>query len=245
MRLSRIFVNLELTQDSTVDLPSTKAHYVRNVLRLKNGQNIILFNGSYSHDFMALLLIEGKRVRAKIVSSQEKNNDSLAETTLIQGIGKSEHIDFLTQKATELGVQNLIFFNAQRTQSCVKNNRLEKKLNRWKDIAISACEQCNRNRIPSISFFAELQSVLHQLPSSNRIVLDFNGKPFHSLQLSFDTQKPFQVLIGPEGGLVDEELKLAIESGFQPYVMGPRVLRMETAAISILTIIQHSFGDMQ
>lgn len=244
MRLSRIFVEHQFDIGSVIDLPADKGHYVKNVLRLKNSQNFVLFNGQETLDYLAEISFHGKKVSATIVSSLEKQNDSTLEITLVQAIGKSEHVDFIMQKATELGVNRFQLFNSSRTQSPLKGERLQKKLNHWKGISISACEQCNRNIIPEILFAQDLKACIENPSTDNRILLDFQGQPFSALSAELVARKNFSVLVGCEGGLTDAEIKLATESGFKSLVCGPRTLRMETAALAILSIVQHHFGDM-
>ena len=245
MRLSRIFIDQEIQPGSEIGLPPDKAHYVKHVLRLKNLNEIIIFNGREPRDYLAEIFFQGKQVSARVNSAYEKNNDSAITINLIQAIGKSEHMDFIIQKATELGINRFQLFNAQRTQSPLKDKRLEKKLNHWKGIAISACEQCNRNTIPEIVFAINLNHIITITSSNNRLILDFHGKTFSALYPELDPQKNFDLLVGCEGGFTEDEINLAGEHGFTGFSCGPRTLRMETSAISVVTIVQHHFGDMR
>lgn len=244
MRLSRIFIDIGFDLDSDIVLPADKGHYVKNVLRLKKTQNIVIFNGREMQDYLAEIVIEGKKVSARIISTIEKHNDSVIDICLIQAIGKSEHMDFILQKATELGVNRFQLFNAHRTQSPLRGKRLEKKLDHWRGITISACEQSNRNRIPTIDFTVDLNTIMPNTSCTNRFILDFQGKQFKTLIQKLDTQKSFALLVGCEGGFSKDEIGLASEHGFKSYACGPRTLRMETAAVSIVSIVQHHFGDM-
>jgi 16S rRNA (uracil1498-N3)-methyltransferase len=244
MRLSRIFVETELGLDTTIELPDQKSHYVKNVLRLKNGQKIILFNGSDDTDYTASVQITGKQVIAQLNSALKKSNDPAIHITILQACGRIEHMDYLVQKAVELGVSRIEFFNTERTQSPIKKNRAQKKLLHWQGISISACEQSGRNRIPPVLFTESLHHCLNSLLQSNRLLLDFNGQRISQLDKEFNSKQGFNLLIGPEGGLTPKEIELALENDFKPCVLGPRVLRMETAATSILTIVQHRFGDL-
>lgn len=244
MRLTRVFVDLELQIDSNLILPPDKGHYLKNVLRLKNAQEIALFNGKEARDYIAEIAIQGKQVSARISSSIDKLDDvKTADIVLIQAAGKPEHLDFVIQKGTELGVKRFIIFNAARTQSPLKGNRLQKKLAHWIGISISASEQCNRNSIPEIQFAANLASII-ETESVNKLLLDFTGKSLIQLKPTLEARKSFHLLIGCEGGLTDEEITLAKKNGFKCCVTGPRTLRMETAAISIVSLVQHHFGDM-
>jgi len=245
MRRSRIYIDSDLALQGSVILPVSSAHYVKNVLRLNTGQQIILFNGKDAHEYIAEIEIQRKQIVATPVASGQGGHESTIKTTLMQAIGKPEHVDFLIQKTTELGINQLSLFNSERTQHYLKGDRLQKKLAHWKNILISACEQCGRNQLPVISFHASFSSALMEVSDSNKIMLDFEGSNFHQIKGQCNQQAAFTLLVGAEGGLSGEEREHARQAGFIPCLLGPRVLRMETAAISIVTIIQHQFGDMQ
>ncbi len=241
---SRIYIDCDLSINRSIELPAASCHYVKNVLRLKTDQNIILFNGIDSTEYTARLEIKGKRVIALPISKTESVLESPIHTTIIQALGKPEHIDLLIQKATELGVSQIVFFNSQRTQTHLKASRLEKKFIHWQRIIISACEQCGRNKLPDLLFKSSFEDCLLDLTDDNKLILSFEGKTIKALTEEFTPALPFNMLIGPEGGFTDEEIQQAQAAGFKPCNLGPRVLRMETAAISILNLIQHHFGDM-
>lgn len=244
MRLSRIYIDSKLAIDAVVVLPAQAAHYVKNVLRLKNGQQLVVFNGLENKDYSALLLIESGQVSAKVISVQEKSLESPLRILLMQSIGRTTHMDFTIQKSTELGINHFQLFNSERTQRPLSGNGLKKKLAHWRAISISACEQSGRNLIPTLEYSKDLQSSLTRGPLGNRILLDFNGLPFQTLMPKLDPKAPFHLLVGAEGGLTKREVKMAEDAGFKLCLLGPRVMRMETAALSILSIVQHQFGDM-
>jgi 16S rRNA (uracil1498-N3)-methyltransferase len=243
MRLSRIHVDAEIALHSTIILPPDRGHYVKNVLRLKNSQQIVLFNGLDDNDYTAEIQIQGKQVSAKALTSLAKQHDSPANIALMQAIGKPEHTDFVIQKGTELGVNRFVLFNSSRTQSPLKGNRLQKKLAHWEGIAISASEQCNRNRIPQIEFANDIEQIM-QNRICNRILLDFNGVPFTQLKTRLNPASSFEILTGCEGGFTEAEIERVKQAGYLACTAGPRTLRMETAAISITSLVQHHFGDM-
>ena len=244
MRLSRIYLNSDLELQCRVELPTAAAHYVKNVLRLKEGQQIITFNGKDSHEFTCQIEFARKAVSAIPLVMTEKKLESPIHSTLIQALGKPEHIDFMVQKSTELGVNKITLFNSERTQHHLKAERLQKKLEHWQGIMISACEQCGRNTLPEIEFITGLECALKSSPASDKILLDFAGAGFQQISSKFDSGNSFVMLIGAEGGLSETEIQQASQAGFIPCRMGPRVLRMETAAIAILALVQHQFGDM-
>ena len=244
-RLSRLYLDAELREAAELLLPTASAHYLKHVLRLQNGDRVALFNGQSNHDYLAEILIKGRQVSARPLSQREQDVESPLDSALVQAIGKSEHMDILVQKATELGVHRFIFFNSVRTQSPLKGARLEKRLAHWRGVSISACEQCGRNQLPQIAFADDLSAALACIVASNKILLDFDGQPLDELLLRADHQAGFALLTGAEGGLTAREIELARSGGFQSCVIGPRTLRMETAAIAILALVQHRIGDMR
>ena len=244
MRLSRIYIESPLSIDREIPLPVNNAHYIKNVLRLRSDALVILFNGIEQKDYLARIKISGKDVFVIPLEAQLKTTESPVKSTIVQAIGKSDHMDYLIQKSTELGVSHLLFFNSERTQSPLKSSRLDKKIQHWQNIAISACEQSGRNSVPLIEFKNNLPDAMERLSGANRIMLDFNGLNLKQLANQFDASQSFSLLVGAEGGLSDEEIAHAKKSGFLSCVVGPRVLRMETAGVAVLSIIQHYFGDM-
>ena len=244
-RLARLYLDEELREAVELLLPTAAAHYLKHVLRLQNGDRVLLFNGHSRHDYLAEVLIKGKQVYVRPLSQHAQDVESPLKSALIQAIGKSEHMDILVQKATELGVHRFIFFNSERTQSPLKGARLEKRLQHWRGISISACEQCGRNQLPQITFAEDLSAALTFSTSSNRILLDFDGQPLDQLLLKVDEHAGFAFLTGAEGGLTAQEIELARSEDFQPCVIGPRTLRMETAAIAIVALVQYRVGDMR
>ncbi|MBC8210477.1 MAG: 16S rRNA (uracil(1498)-N(3))-methyltransferase [Gammaproteobacteria bacterium] len=244
MRLSRIYLDSELALQQRVQLNVSTAHYVKNVLRLKQGQQITLFNGRDAYEYTAQIEFERKSVLATPLAVTENRLESPIQSSLIQALGKPEHIDLIVQKATELGVNRIFLFNSERTQLHLKGERLQKKQDHWHSIMISACEQCGRNSVPLLEFVSSLAEGLNRCSDSNKIVLDFQGESFHQIIQRCDSGQNFSMLVGAEGGLSEVEIAQAREAGFLPCVLGPRVLRMETAALSILTLVQHQFGDL-
>ncbi len=245
MRLSRTYLNQPLATGSTVALDRDHSHYIRNVLRLKSGASIALFNGTDDCDYRATLRFEGRNTTAEIVSCECLISDSELESEVILGVSRSDRIDFSIQKCTELGVNRICIFNAQHSQNPAKQTQLEKRLAHWLAIAIKACEQCGRHRIPEIRFYYQIEEMLDNCNhAGNKFLLDFNGPGLPGLLSTKQADIQVSLLTGPEGGLAQREITLAKEQGFLPAQLGPRVLRTETAAIAGLTIIQAIWGDV-
>jgi 16S rRNA (uracil1498-N3)-methyltransferase len=244
MRVPRIFVDETLALGMTVSLDSHNSHYLRNVLRLDDGQDIVLFNGRDSQEYTARAEQNGKQVVARVHSSSEGANDPAAEIHLFQALGRSDAVDLVVQKATELGATSIRFFNAERTQTPLKLARLDKKITHWRAIAISACAQCQRNQLPEIGFDRSLAECLERVGDSNSLFLEFTGDGIATTVNKFQPDHPVSILVGPEGGFNENEIALIRDSGALACRIGPRVLRMETAALSALALVQHYLGDM-
>lgn len=246
MRISRIYVNQPLASSCSLELEGQNAHYIRNVLRLKSGATVALFNGTDDCDYSAILHLENRNTQAEITGSKFLITDSKLDSEVILGLSRSDHIDFSIQKCTELGVRHISIFNATHSQIPLKKAQLEKRLVHWKAIAIKACEQCGRHRIPDINFYSQLKNHLKVHEHSARAyLLDFNGPGLTDLLSGKkDTDGRICLLTGPEGGLAEAEIAMAKDSGFQASRLGPRILRTETAAIAGLTILQATCGDM-
>ena len=244
MRLSRFFIEDELTLHQSFAPADTVTHYMHHVLRLKDGAEVLLFNGKTLQDYRAIITLEGKKLKLTPLEVISKNSDSTLQIHLLQAIGKPEHIDLALQKTTELGVSRISLFNSERTQTPIKGARLNKKLAHWRGVIISACEQCGRNLIPVLDYYPSLDDCLQQELPGNRLLLDFDAQPISQKMSHFVGAADFHCLIGAEGGLSENEIERAKAAHFDGVYLGPRVLRMETAAISIVTLIQHAFGDL-
>ena len=245
MRLSRIFTEQSLAVGSQIQLDTAISHYVRNVLRLKTDTTIALFNGLDCYDYQSKLCFEGKKTFASISSRAAGNTESSLESEIIQGLSRSDHVDWMIQKTTELGVRQISIFNANHSQITVKPNQLDKKQAHWRAIAIKACEQSGRYMPPQIIFFDGIQSLLNASNlRENKFLLDFQGPRLATLLQPEAQASQISIMLGPEGGLSESEIELAIAAGFLSSQIGSRVLRTETAAVTALAIAQSSWGDI-
>ncbi len=242
MRTSRIHLDQDLLVGTEICFNQAKSHYLRNVLRLKSGAVITLFNGRDATEFRATLQLEHKLTLANLESATEQKTESQLDSEIIQGLGRSDHIDWMIQKTTELGVNQIRLFNAERSQKPLKPALLEKKMAHWRGIAISACEQSGRTRLPTVSFFKDLSMALAASTASTKVVLEFTATSLARLLIR--PSSSLSILVGPEGGLNLAELEVAQQSGFVSAHLGPRVLRTETAAVTALGIAQSMLGDL-
>ena len=249
MRITRVHVDNELSVGTEIVLPEAQTHYLKHVLRLKPGAAIVLFDGRQEIDFYAVLTTDGKHLGASIESATTVATESSLAVDLIQGLGRADHMDWMIQKTTELGATKITLFNAERTQTPLKPAQQEKKMQHWRSVAISACEQSGRSIVPEITFLRNLEQAIAPSTAGSRLLLDFSGDPLASvLQQRQATTPlagtPLDILLGPEGGLNSTEIELARKSGFAAVNLGPRVLRTETAAVSALAIAQSLLGDL-
>jgi 16S rRNA (uracil1498-N3)-methyltransferase len=249
MRISRVHVDTELSVGAEIALPEAQTHYLKHVLRLKPGAALLLFDGKQPFDFHALLTANGKKLGATIESVTAIETESSLSVELIQGLGRADHMDWMIQKTTELGVTKITLFNAERTQTPLKPAQQEKKMQHWRSVAISACEQSGRAIVPEITFLRNLEHIIATSTGNCKLLLDFSGDSLVSVLQQRQATAPLAgtplvILLGPEGGLNSAEIELARKSDFAAVSLGPRVLRTETAAVSALAIAQSLFGDL-
>ncbi|MEB2327599.1 MAG: 16S rRNA (uracil(1498)-N(3))-methyltransferase [Pseudomonas sp.] len=237
MRLSRFFIDAPLALGSHA-LPETAAHYIGRVLRLSNGSAVQLFDGSGQEYLGELVEVGKKQVRVELRQQLAGLPESPLQIHLGQGLSRGERMDWAIQKATELGVAQITPLISERCEVRLNDERADKRLAHWRQIAISACEQCGRSVVPTIHppqqlgdwlpVEAELKLVLHPVAAP----LTSHAQP-----------RTLAFLIGPEGGLSEHEVEQAQQAGFQAARLGPRVLRTETAPVVALSVAQQLWGD--
>jgi 16S rRNA (uracil1498-N3)-methyltransferase len=242
MRIPRFYIDHNLSVDEPLEVPTELAHYMSHVLRLKVGSPIVLFNGNGS-DFPSEIVDIHKRKVSIVVNSQISINvESSLHLHLAQGVSKGDRMEIALQKAVELGVTEITPLITENCNVKLDAQRWEKKRTGWKKLIISACEQSQRNIIPTLNEITTMQQWLGQSSELSKIILSPGAKMYLS-NLS-KPQKGFRLIIGPEGGLSDQEVYTATETGYTAVNIGSRILRTETAAIASLAILQSHFGDI-
>ena len=242
MRTIRIYQPSIFQNTDTIQLDKAASNHLLRVLRLKDQQTFKLFNGD-GFEYTALLEVSGKKAIAHILSSIEPANESPLHIDLFQGISKGDHMDMAIQKSVELGIKSITPIICERTVVNLKGDRLEKKIAHWQAIAISACEQSGRCFLPKVHAATSLAKSLRSDADCLQLVLDpLSNTKLHSVQTK--TSK-LQILIGPEGGLTDNEIELAKADGFVGVNLGPRILRTETATLAAITSAQLLWGDFR
>lgn len=253
MRIPRIYTPQALPADlnqssaqasthaSVLVLEGSAANHVGRVLRMTPGRELKVFNGESQGHYQGIITdVTKKTVTVNLTEFIATENESPLSIHLGQAISKGDRMDFTIQKSVELGVNVITPLWTQRCDVKLNGDRLEKKLQHWQQVAISACEQSGRDRVPTIAAPLKLEQWVESIQSDERWVLDPRGKR--------DDSKPTDInsaalLVGPEGGLTEEEILVAAEKGFKAKLIGPRVLRTETAALTAITLMQSQWGD--
>ncbi|GHE77085.1 16S rRNA (uracil(1498)-N(3))-methyltransferase [Thalassotalea profundi] len=248
MRNPRVYQNHPLTLGATIELDADAFGHIIRVLRLNNGDKIILFNsalfnGKWGEFSAELTNVSKKNAQAKIISFTEKNNESPLNIHLGQGISRGDRMDFTLQKSVELGVNTITPLFTERCGVKLSGERLNKKQEQWQKIVISACEQSGRCSVPMVKQPEVLSAWLAQKTSA--LKLNLHPKAQHSIMSIPDINDRVRLLVGPEGGLTDEEINAAEQHKFQAVLLGPRVLRTETAALTAITALQCRYGDIK
>lgn len=241
MRVNRIYTQVSLETGRSVELEAGPSHHLSKVLRCKTGTRLVLFDG-FGHQYTAQIsIIEKKQVTVDVFDLIDNTSESPLHIELGIGISKGERMDFVVQKATELGVSSITPIFSERSEVKLTAQRLEKKLSHWNKVIISACEQCGRSQLPSLNNPDSLESWLGSINCDARFVLH------HRHPERLNSQEPpasVALAIGPEGGLSDNEIKLALKHDFKALSLGPRILRTETAPLAAISLLQHVWGDM-
>ena len=243
MRLPRIHHPAALTSGARIELSEEAANHLARVLRLPAGAPLIVFNGE-GGEYQAVILTLGKRgVSVEIGAFCPTEREAPLPMWLAQGISRGERMDYTIQKAVELGVSRLVPLFTERCTVQLDAARLAKRLQHWRGVAVAACEQCGRNRIPEIAPALLLGEWLARPAEGLRLVLD----PEAEQSLTYLPAPDGQVilLIGPEGGLSEQELRLAAQSNYRSLRLGPRTLRTETAAVAALAAVLTRWGDFR
>lgn len=243
MRSHRLFAPVKLNVGEEATLGEKAAHYLSRVLRLREGNEIILFNGD-GHDYRCKVVRGGReRLAAQVLESTPNDTESPLRITLVQALSRGERMDYCLQKATEMGVTAFQLLLSERVELKLKGERLEKRMAHWRAVVESACEQSGRARLPDLLPPLGLVAWL-EVPGADtaaqRLVLDADaGMPLRQL----DPGQCIELAVGPEGGFTEAELDLMTGSGVAAVRLGPRILRTETAGPAALAVLQSMAGD--
>ena len=244
MRLSRVYLNSPLALNAVISLPKELAHYLNNVLRLNANDELLVFN-SEQGEFRARVSSVAKRavdieLLEKKRSALDPDKQASLSIHLALGLSRGDRMDFAVQKSTELGVSEITPIYTEYGEVRLKAERVEKKLQHWQRIAISACEQSGRLDVPVIHKPIALME-LSLIKNLNKWMLEPSGADVLPLSLA---ENNIMLLIGPEGGFSAKEIDWAQSNDFRIVALGARILRTETAPVAALAILQNKYGDM-
>lgn len=239
--MPRFYVDFALSPDSVVELPDNVVRHL-NVLRVKNTEEIVLFNGN-GKSYPALPeVLEKRRASVRILREEATDNESPLNITLVQAVSAAERMDFTLQKSVELGVAEIRPVISERCVVRLSGERAERRVARWQEIVVSACEQSGRNIVPKVLPLTTYAQALQQLPQeTTKLLMSLN----RAQKLSDVRPQSGKVvfMVGPEGGWTEKEEQQAFDAGFQSVTLGKRVLRTETASLAAIAAMQTLWGD--
>lgn len=241
MSVPRIFTPQALREGGELVLEEAASRHLASALRLQLDAQVILFNASGGEFQARIKTLDRKRVSLQVVTHNPVERESPLHTHLGIAVSRGERMDWVVQKATELGVNTISPLFSERTEVKLKSERAEKKVNHWQQVAVSACEQCGRNQVPRIAPLQQLSNWLPTVEAECKLVLHHRNS--NSLR-ELGPPNSVALLIGPEGGLSDLEIANASAVGFSALALGPRILRTETAPLAALSLLQQQWGDM-
>lgn len=242
MRIPTIYTETNLSENIETELDSASAHHIANVLRMKQGDSLRLFNGS-GYFFSANIIQSTKKsVCVSVESSEKSHTESSLHSHLGQVMSRGDRMDYAIQKSTEMGVNEITPLMSERCELKLKSDRESKRLAHWQQVAISAAEQCGRATVPTIHPVSSLDEWLNKQKDIG-LSLVFHHRDSQNLAQIQPAPSHVNLLIGPEGGLSQTEIEQAKQANFMACTFGPRVMRTETAPVACLSILQWLWGD--
>ena len=243
MRIIRLHAELPLAVGAELALPAQASEHAVRVLRLVDGDPLVLFNGD-GNDYQARICVVHKRgVTVQVVSREPVQTESPLPLVLAQGIARGDKMDLIVQKATELGVAAIMPLLTERSEVKLDPERAQKRLSHWRAVAASACEQCGRARVPEIQTAMALSGWLDVLSNDGSLRLALLPEATLTCRELQFTCAGGVLVVGPEGGLGDRDIAALRDYGFAGLRLGPRVLRTETAGMAALAALQALHGD--
>ncbi|MEY4921486.1 MAG: ribosomal small subunit methyltransferase [Pseudomonadota bacterium] len=242
MRIPRIYHPQPLQANTELALSDDAANHVGRVLRMIEGQSLQLFDGSNQVFVAEIICADKKNLIVRIAEGMLEDRESSLNLHLGQVISRGEKMEFTIQKSIELGVNVITPLFSKRCGVKLDGERLAKKIQQWHKIAIAACEQCGRNQIPEIREAMQLSDWCAEQDDS--LKLNLHPRASNSINTLPRSLTKVRLLIGPEGGLSADEIAMTSRLGFTDILLGPRILRTETTALTAITALQVRFGDL-
>ena len=240
MQIPRLYTAKNLVEGERISLDEQKSQHLLRVLRARIGDSVIVFDGKQGEYSGTLIEANKSNAVIKLIQYQNVDRESPLAIHLLQGISRGERMDYVIQKASELGVAFITPLFTARCTVKLSGERLAKRVAHWQSIAISACEQSGRCHLPKITPAITLKNCMRQ-HQGNGFICDTAAE--HSIHDYPKLNGSVSVLIGPEGGFTKDEIQLAKDAGFQSLSLGPRILRTETATVVAATLLQMQSGD--
>lgn len=241
MASPRIYCDVRLGPGAQFPLPEDAANHIGRALRLRAGDALVVFDGRGGEYDAVIQRIDRGRVEVKTGAFRDAEREAAVEVGLVQGLPEADKMDWILQKSVELGVAWIQPVVCERSVVRLSGDRAARRESHWQRVAIAACEQCGRNRVPPVAPSLAFGEYFAALPAAGtRILLAPDGE---ATLRSLAVEAPVAVLIGPEGGLAPEERRIAAAAGYVTVRFGPRVLRTETAPLAALAALQALYGD--
>jgi 16S rRNA (uracil1498-N3)-methyltransferase len=241
VRIPRIYQPLSLQSGQTVTLDAQATVHLTKVLRLRVGDELVVFNGEGGEYAARVSAVERRAASIEVGAFCAHELESPLPLVLLQGVSRGERMDYTVQKAVELGVTHIVPVLTERTVVNLKGERQQRRCEHWQAVVNSACEQSGRNRVPTVAPVTPFATAVAAADEGLKLVLHHRAQTqLHNLSAP---QGVVTLLIGPEGGLSAGEISAAEAAGFMPLRLGPRVLRTETAAVAAMAVLQWQWGD--
>lgn len=246
--MRRFFVEKITPTIDYLSITGKEARHIVNVLRMKKGEKLVLMDGKGQLFESTIEALHHKEVKVKINKSIPHPPSSPIDISLAQALIRTHPLDYLIQKTTELGISSIHLFYSERTVIRLKPDHLKSRMAHWVEIAKSACKQCGRTTLPNLNPPLPFEQIIKNAPQKNTLrILLWENEDRVDLKKLLRSMSPLLHIfagVGPEGGFTPDEINLAREAGFHTISLGNRILRAETAAVSLLSIIQYEWGDL-
>lgn len=248
--MHRFIVSNEGIENGLAVIEGEELQHLTRVLRLGVGDAVAVFDGCGNEGQGKIESLDKNKALVRLISCNILNRESPLEIWLVQGIAKGEKMDYIIQKATELGVRGIIPLDTERTVVKLDKKKAAERQMRWQKIAKEAAKQCGRTCIPMVFSSCGITEFLHSIPSERLLLIPWEkgGRSLKAVCLSNERDmmknKPVYIVIGPEGGLEEKEVMQLGENGGIPITLGPRILRTETAGIAAIAAIMFQWGDL-
>lgn len=244
--MSRFYVKPESVKDTRIYVEKEESHHIIDVMRLSEGDRIVVFDGTGREYAGEIESIANKRVVINILERRSSKKKHPVSISLAQAVPKRDKMDLIVQKTTELGVDEIIPVETARTIVRLKGKRRDFKIGRWEKIAVEASKQSGRADLPEIKEITPFEKIIESIDRFDIAIIPCLSEKAISIKSALEKAKRPKralVIIGPEGGFSDDEIRRAAEKGALPVTLGPLVLKSDTAAIAAVSILNHEFSS--